>query len=187
MPVKKFAALAKKYKTPKAVQNWLRSFQYNRKQTLYSAKMAIEKNAAHCLEGAFAAAAILELNGYPPLIMSFESIDDLEHVIFIFKKNNKWGSIAKSRDPGLHGRSPKFKTLRALAWSYFDPYIDYTGRITAYQIAHLDDLGVDWRNSSKSVWPADKYLVDLPHRPMISSNVRFNRAKARYNRVGGPH
>jgi hypothetical protein len=181
---KNFAALAKKYKSPKSVQDWLRTFKYNKKETLYSASLAIEKKSAHCLEGAFVAAAILEQHGFPPLIMSFESIDDLEHVVFVFKIGKKWGSIGKSRDPGLHGRAPQFNSLRALAWSYFDPYIDNTGRITAYQLANLDELGVDWRTGSKNLWAADKYLVDLPHRPLKSSSLRFKKVKSQYKKKG---
>lgn len=184
MSEKMFAALAKKYKSPKAVQEWLRTFQYNKKETLYSAKTAIEKKAAHCLEGAFTAAAILEYHSYPPLILSFESPDNLEHVVYIFKQGNMWGSIGKSRDPGLHGRAPKFKSLRALAWSYFDPYIDHTGRITAYQIADLDELWVDWRFGKKNLWAADRYLVELPHVKIKSSQRRYKKIKARYKKKG---
>src|SRR6266581_2436423 len=64
------------------------------------------------------AAVVLEQHGYPPLVLSFESIDELDHVIFVYRKKGRWGSIARSRDPGLHGRKPLFATPRALALSY---------------------------------------------------------------------
>ena len=107
--------LAKKYKTPKEVQKWVHSLTYHKDDTVCSAKRAIQKKRAHCLEGAFAAALILEQHGYPPLVMSFESIDDIEHVIYIFKKGKYWGAVGQSRDRGLHGRAPKFKTLRGFS------------------------------------------------------------------------
>ena len=87
---------------------------------------------AHCLEAALAAAVILEQHGYPPLVLSFESIDLLDHVIFVYRTPTGWGSVARSRDPGLHGRKPVFATPRALALSYFEGYIDFTGRVKAY-------------------------------------------------------
>ena len=65
---------------------------------------------AHCLEAALAAAVILEQHGYPPLVLSFESIDELDHVLFVYRQRGRWGSIARSRDPGLHGRKPVFRT-----------------------------------------------------------------------------
>ena len=81
---------------------------------------------AHCLEAALSAAVILEQHHFPPLVLSFESIDELDHVIFVYRQRGRWGSIARSRDPGLHGRLPVFATPRALALSYVDPYVDFT-------------------------------------------------------------
>ena len=96
---------------------------------------------AHCLEAALSAAVILEQHRYPPLVLSFESIDLLDHVIFVYRTPTGWGSVARSRDPGLHGRKPVFATPRALALSYFDGYIDFTGRVKAYGVVDLRVLG----------------------------------------------
>ena len=57
----------------------------------------------------------------------------------------RWGSVARSRDPGLHGRKPVFATPRALALSYVDPYVDYTGRVTGYAVVDLRD---DWATTT---------------------------------------
>ena len=70
----------------------------------------VEHGCAHCLEAALFAAVVLEQHGYPPLLLSFESIDRLDHVIFVYKQRGRWGSVARSRDPGLHGRKPVFAT-----------------------------------------------------------------------------
>jgi hypothetical protein len=40
---------------------------------------------AHCMETALVAAVILECHGYPPLVMSLESADQLDHVLFIYR------------------------------------------------------------------------------------------------------
>ncbi|WP_217551272.1 hypothetical protein, partial [Pantoea sp. GbtcB22] len=74
--------------------------------TMRSFREVVKRNEAHCLEAAVAAAVILELHGYPPLLFDLESRDLLDHVIFVFQKAGRWGSIARSRDIGLHGRKP---------------------------------------------------------------------------------
>src|SRR5256885_8545461 len=45
---------------------------------------------------------------------------------------------SRSRDPGLHGRKPVFSTPRALALSYADAYVDFTGRVTGYAVVNVD-------------------------------------------------
>lgn len=187
--------LARTYNTPFKIQKFLRELNYNKAETLYSAKTVIQNRSAHCLEGAFTAAALMEQLGFEPMILSFESIDDLEHVVYIFETPTGYGSIGKSRDPGLHGRAPVFKSIRDLALSYYDPYVDSTGRITAFQIAHLDEIGVDWRHGSNNLWKADRYLVELPHIQLTksrkTSDQRFRKLKKSYQKYGaiqhGPH
>src|SRR6266566_5088692 len=147
--------LIARLRTPLAVQRYLNRLPYNEephgRATLRSFRGVVRHGRAHCLEAALFAAATLEQHGYPPLVLSFESIDELDHVIFVYRhrgKGNRWGSVARSRDPGLHGRKPVFATPRALALSYFDPYIDFTGRIKAYAVMDLRVLGTyDWRLS----------------------------------------
>ena len=175
--------LAKKLKTPKQVQEYLRRLPYNREkkgETLASAETALKRGRLHCFEAAFAAAAILEQHGYPPLVMSLESKDNLDHVIYMFQQKGRWGSIALSRDDGLHGRPPRYRSPRELAWSYYDPYVDKSGKITGYQVAHLDDTGTDWRNSKRNVWKAEKYLIKLKHNKLKSSLARYKKLLKNY-------
>jgi hypothetical protein len=178
---------ARKLRTPKAVQTFLRSLPYNREkrgETLRSAEYALRAGTAHCFEAAFVAAAILEHHGYPPTVMSFESQDGLDHVLFIYRENGKWGAVGRSRDEGLHGRPAIFRSPRALAWSYFDPYVDSTGRIEAYQIANLDDTKTDWRSGRAHVWKAEKYLLKLPHVKLPSSDRRYEKLLRAYKARG---
>jgi len=177
------AQLAQKLKTPRQVQKFLRSLPYNREkngETLSSAETALRRGRLHCFEAAMAAAAILEHHGYPPLIMSLESKDLLDHVIYVFQQKGRWGSIALSRDEGLHGRPPQYRSLRDLALSYYDPYVDKSGKIKAYQIANLDDCGCDWRASKRNVWRAEKYLIKLKHNPIKSSMARYKKLLKNY-------
>ena len=186
---KLFKRLAQKYKTPKQVQQYLRKFEYNREEsgiTLRSAVEAIKRKKAHCYEAAFIAAAILEHNGYPPLVMSLESQDGLYHVLYIFQQKKKWGAVGQSRDPGLFGREPLFRSIKDLAWSYFDPYIDGTSKVTAYQVAHLDETRTNWRYSKRNVWQAEKYLLELPHHKLVSSKKRYKKILNNYLSKGSP-
>jgi len=128
-------------------------------------RSVVASGTAHCLEAALTAAVILEQHGYPPTVMSLESKDNLDHVIFVYRTSTGWGSVAKSRDPGLYGRKPVFRSLRAMALTYFEPYIDATGRIQAYGMVDLRTLGsYDWRLSSGNVFQVERMLYEIPHR-----------------------
>src|SRR5260370_25497944 len=94
------------------------------------------------------------------------SVDSLDHVIFVYRQRGRWGSVARSRDPGLHGRKPVFRSLRALAMSYFDPYIDFTGCITGYGLFDLHRLGTyDWRLARNNMSAVDRALLRFRHKP----------------------
>lgn len=149
--------------------------------TLRSFRGVVKVGEAHCLEAAVAAAVIMEQHGYPPLLMDIESVDLLDHVIFIFQRKGKWGSIARSRDVGLHGRKPLFRSLRDLTWSYFDPYVDFSGRIKGYGLADLNELDdYDWRFSPRRMTKIEEYLRALPHKKIRSSDERYDKLLMRY-------
>src|SRR2546422_438912 len=143
--------------TPAKVQRWLRSLPYNyevRGETLRTFRVVAQLGTAHCLEAALSAATVMEAHGRPPVLLDMESIDDLDHVVFLYREGERWGTVAKSRDPGLFGRKPVFRSIRDLVWSYFDPYIDMTGRINGYGVLDLRTLrGVDWRTSRRNAHP----------------------------------
>jgi hypothetical protein len=172
--------------TPAKVQRFLSSMPYNWEcdgGTMRSFREVLKKNEAHCLEAAIAAAVILEQHGYPPLLLDLESKDLLDHVLFVFQQDGLWGSIARSRDIGLHGRRPVFRSLKELAWSYFDPYVDFSGRIIGYGPGNLYDLGnYDWRFSSRNMHRIEDYLRSLPHRALHSSDKRYATLLARYHK-----
>ena len=178
--------LIARLRTPLDVQRFLNRLPYNQephgRATLRSFRGVVRSGCAHCLEAALFAAVVLEQHGYPPLVLSFESIDELDHVIFVYRGPRGWGSVARSRDPGLHGRRPVFATPRALALSYFDPYIDYTGRIKGYAVVDLaKEMGdYEWRIAPTNVWKVERMLLDYPHRAIASSDARADRLRARY-------
>lgn len=180
-------------RTPLEVQRYLNRLPYNNepppgRATLRSFRGVVRHGSVHCLEAALFAAVVLEQHGYPPLVVSFESIDELDHVIFAYRHGGRWGSVARSRDPGLHGRKPVFTTARALALSYFDPYIDMTGRITGYALVDLRLLGAyNWRLADTNVWKVERMLLDYPHRGITASNRRVQLWRARYRAFKKQH
>jgi hypothetical protein len=177
--------LLQRLNTPAKVQRYFSSLPYNWErdgETMRSFRSLVRKNEAHCLEAAVGAAVILEQHGYPPLLLDLESVDLLDHVIFVFKEDGSWGSIARSRDIGLHGRKPVYRSLRDLVWSYFDPYVDFTGRIKGYGLTSLYELGnYDWRFSARNMSKIGDHLRSIPHKPLRSSNARYQRLLTRYH------
>jgi hypothetical protein len=185
--------LIARLREPDDVQRYLNRLPYNQepggRATLRSFRGVLRHGCAHCLEAALFAAVVLEPHGYPPLVLSFESIDELDHVIFLYQGARGWGSVARSRDPGLHGRRPVFASPRALALSYFDPYIDLTGCLTGYAVVNLDEMmgKYDWRLSETNVWKVERMLLDYPHRTIASSRRRVAHLRARYRAFKQEH
>jgi len=178
--------LIKQLRTPAAVQGYLNALPYNTepppdRPMLRTFRSVVARQTAHCLEAALTASVILEQHGYPPMVMSLESIDQLDHVVFVYRERGRWGSVGRSRDPGLHGRKPVFRSLRHLALSYFEGYIDRTGCIKAYGAIDLRVLGsYDWRLATGNVWKVERLLFEIPHRAIRYSEERVTRLRRKY-------
>ena len=130
---KKEWRLIQTLKTPHQVQRYFSSLPYNWELeggTLRSFREVLKRNEVHCLEAAVGAAVILEQHGYPPLLMDIESVDLLDHVIFVFQHDGLWGSIGRSRDIGLAtGDGRGFVPARDLTMELFRSVRGFLGRI----------------------------------------------------------
>jgi len=171
-------AIIERCQTPRQVQDYLRALPYNwerRGETLRTFRGVVKHGQAHCLEAALSAATILEQHGHEPLLLDLESLDKLDHVLFLYQRGGRWGTVARSRDAGLHGRRAVFRTVRDLAMSYADPYVDGSARVTGYGVADLRTLvRCDWRLSEKNVWAVERALIRLPHRRLKMSDRRHD-------------
>ncbi len=171
--------LIARLETPEQLQGWLHRLPYNWEhggETARTLPEVLRHGRAHCLEAALAAATILEHHGYPPLLMDLESKDQLDHVLFLFRRRGRFGTVARSRDPGLHGRKPVFPSLRALVASYAATYIDLTGCLRGYGVLDLRRVTrVDWRASKRNVRAIEQELIRHRHE-------RFHVAPAYYRR-----
>jgi len=170
--------------TPRQVQRFLNSLKYNREEsgeTRWTFRRVVQTERAHCLEAALSAATILEQHGYPPLFLDIESVDNLDHVVFLFRENGRYGAVGRSRDAGLHGRKPVFSTIRQLVISYYEPFIDFSGRIVGYGVADLRDIKhCNWRLSERNVWAVERFLIQMNHVPIKTSDRRYQRVLRRY-------
>ena len=180
--------IIQEHRTPVQVQRYLRALPYNWDNTLRTFRKVVEYNHANCIEAALVAATVMEQHGHPPLLLDLESVDGLDHVLFLFNVGGRWGTIGKSRDVGLHGRKPVFQTLRHLVFSYFDPYIDGSGRINGYGVVNLDELTTsDWRLSERNVWRVERRLIDMSHKSLKTSDRRYEQTLNRFLRFKKIH
>jgi len=185
--------LIARLRTPEQVQAFLNRLPYNtepppERDTLRSFRQVLRRCTAHCLEAALFAACVLEQHGYPPLVMSMESADLLDHVVFVFRRRGRWGAIGRSRDPGLHGRKAVFRTPRALASSYFDAFVDYTGSLTGYAVADLGVLdGYDWRLADRNMWKIERMLNGIRHARLPRRPERVRALRKRYRAYREAH
>lgn len=175
--------LIKQLRTPQQAQQWLYSQRYNKSETMRTIDGVIRTGKAHCLEAALAAATILEHHGYPPLILDLESADLVDHTLFLYQQNGKFGTVGMSRDIGLYGRRPVYRNLHSLAMSYAAPYIDHKATLTGYGVLDLRTLKrQDWRSAKEHVWFVERALRQIPHRPLRLSKAYILRWRRRYER-----
>ena len=97
----------------------------NRRRTrprLRSFRGVVRHRTRNCIEAAITAAVILEQHGYPPLVMSLESIDELDHVHLHLPRARPMGiggSLARSRACTVAG--PCSGPCGPSRWSYCRP------------------------------------------------------------------
>jgi hypothetical protein len=170
--------------TPLQVQRHLYTVVYNggkKGNTQRTFRGVVQHRRAHCLEAVFFTGTILERRGIPPLILDIESEDGIDHVLFLYQRNGKWGTVARSRDFGLHGRKPIFSSIETLVESYVDPFVDGTGRVIGYGTAHLDELArSDWRLATHNVWAMERALIKMPHRRVRVPQTRYAEMLCRF-------
>jgi hypothetical protein len=113
-----------KLKTPFDVQNFLDDMPYPSGTSYHCPLQVIRRQKAHCFDGALLAAALLRMQGHPPLIVYMIADNDDDHLIAPFKKQGHWGAVAKSNCVGLRFREPIHRTLRELMMSYFEQFFN---------------------------------------------------------------
>jgi len=112
-----------KLTTPRKIQDFLDELPYSL-ETIYRCPLRVLRDrVAHCYDGALFGAAALRLLGYPPLILNMPAIlHDDDHLLALYKRDGRWGAVAKSNFVGLRFREPIYVTLHELVMSYFEEF-----------------------------------------------------------------
>jgi hypothetical protein len=154
-------------KTPAGIQRFLDGIPYHLADTAWSPRDVLRERSAHCLEGAIFAAAALRVNGFPPLILDLEAVNDTDHVIAVFQQAGAWGAVAASNYSGCRFRAPVYRTLRELALSYFEDYFNLRGERTLRTFSKPVNLKMfdrlEWMTTEKPVWFIAEHLLEIPH------------------------
>lgn len=163
--------------TPEKIQRFLNATPINHEiggETLYSVREVLKNRRAHCMEGAFVAAAALWVHGDPPLVMHLDcEVTDYPHAIAVFRRSGCWGAISKTNGAPLRYRDPIYRSLRELAMSYFHEYFDKRGRKTlrsysgAFDMRRIDPA--HWVTNGKDCWDVHDRLAELRHFPLLST------------------
>jgi hypothetical protein len=165
----------RRMKDPHGVQRFLDDAPYHLADTAWSPRRVLAEQTAHCLEGAIFAAAALRANGYPPLLLDFEAEHDTDHVIAVFRQNGCWGAVAKSNYTGCRWREPIYRTLRELALSYFNIYLNLRRERTLRRFSLPVNLKrfdrQNWMTTDKPVWFIVYHLFDIKHYPLITPTM----------------
>jgi hypothetical protein len=161
---------------PEKIQEYLYSIRYNTIKEIKSPKRVIENKTAHCLEGSILAAAALRLQGYKPLIIDMLAVNDDDHVIALFKKNNYWGAISKSNTPFTEYREPVYKNVRELVMSYFDFYFNQFGQKTLrtysmpLNLTQFDNR--NWVTQGRDLTFIEDKLNRIHHYPLLTRSMK---------------
>jgi hypothetical protein len=159
-------------RTPHGVQRALDAMPYHHASTAWSPRRVLREGTAHCLEGAVFAAAALRMLGFPPLLLDLVAVQDTDHVLAVYRVRGRWGALAKSNFTGLRYREPVYRTVRELAMSYFDDYINLRGDRTLracsrpVSLARFDRRA--WMTTGGNLWWIAEHLVGVRHTPLLT-------------------
>lgn len=189
---KKEIKILKKLNTPLKIQNFLDSFPINwekKGETYMSPINTLKAKKMHCFEGALLAATALWINNEPPLILDLKAKGDEDHVVALYKRNGYWGAISKSNHTTLRWRDPVYKTIRELAVSYFNEYLDnkyYKKRLVSFSKPfNLKKLGTDWITDKEDLDYIAEALDDSPHEKIYpDKNIKYIRKADKMEKRG---
>ena len=167
---------------PDKIQGFLDSISYNPVYECRSPRWVIKKKSAHCFEGALFAAAVMEFNGHPPLIVDLKAFNDDDHVIAVFREDGFWGAVGKSNFTSLRYREPVYRSLRELVMSYFDFYFNTDGdkSLRSYSIPLNLTIYKDryWSTTDDDLEYIGDKLEQIRHYPVINDKMIRNLKRA---------
>lgn len=176
--------ILKKLNTPHKIQQFLNSLPKNFEEngdTCMSPRKVLREKKCHCIEGAMLAYTAFLINDKKGFLLDLTASEtDFDHVILVYKENNKWGAISKTNYAVLRFREPVYKNIRELVMSYFNEYVDKNGNKTLRSYSKpvsLKKLGHKWITSEKDVWEVPYKLIDTRHIPILNKSEIKNLKK----------
>jgi hypothetical protein len=157
---------------PWRIQRFLDACAYDVKGSgCRSPRRVLRERKVQCMDGALFAAAALRAQGYPPLIVDLEAVQDDDHVLAVFRHRGLWGAVARSNYSGLRYREPLHATIRSLVLSYFEWYHNLRREKTLRRFSQPIDLSrfdrVRWMTTEEDLWDIPRYLVDVKHETLM--------------------
>ncbi len=161
--------------TPFAIQEYLDSIPYRVEDDNYCALSVFRDGKAHCFDGSLFAAAALRQIGFNPIILQTLPEKDDDHMLAVYKRNGRYGALAKSNYVGLRSREPVYASVRELVMSYFKDFYNLDGlfSLRAYtlpiNLKHFDRY--NWMTSDSGVQAIVKRLHDIRKIRLFSPEV----------------
>jgi hypothetical protein len=187
------SAVMAQLRTPEKIQDYLIDLKNNKElqgDTCLSVREALNQQQAHCIEGAFIAAAALWMQGHPPLLMDLQARGDDDHVVTLFRHRGLWGAISKSNHVWLRWRDPLYRSPRELAMSYFHEYVSTSARKTLRAYSGPFDLRRHepalWVTNKEHCWEIALALDQSRHYPLVTpEQARRLRPRDRIEALAG--
>ena len=142
-----------------------------------SIKEVINDKKAECANGALFACACLIYNGFEAFLVELLPRGDEEHILCVYKKDSKYGSIAQSKFLGLRSRHPIYLTLRDLVASYIEFYFAFDGHyslVSYTNLFSLDKYKFKWLTDGKCVVKIFKDIRETKHIKICDEKSRYN-------------
>lgn len=169
-----------KLNTPQKIQDFINKIPNNFEhagETCQSPRRVLKSRKAHCIEGALLAGAILNFHGRPALVVHMHTTkEDQDHVITIFKENDRFGAISKSNHLVLRYRDPVYLNVRELIMSYFHEYWGLkTGHKNLRSYTEPIDLikkfGESWIVEKEELWNINNFIFHAQHKEIVPKNI----------------
>jgi hypothetical protein len=167
-------AILRRLDSPLKIQRYLFGLRQNfepKGDTCRSVQRVLREGNAHCIEGAMLAACALWVHGEPPLLMDMRAERDYDHVVALYRRHGRWGSLSKTNGATLRSRDPVYKTLRELAVSYFHEYYNKRHHKTLREYSRPYDLRradpAVWVTGVKNAWAIPEALDALRHYRLV--------------------
>jgi hypothetical protein len=186
-------ALFKKLNSPQKIQDYLLTLPFNFEtngETLYSPRMTMSTETAHCLEGALFAAAALLYHGQRAVLLDLQpnyNTNDSGHAVALFKVGKFYGAISKTNHGVLRFRDAVYKSPRELAISYFHEYIlpDGTKNLRSFTVLNLSTIKQNWVTDANHALYIEDALVKKTYTSLLpAKNFKLRTADAIERKIG---